>query len=327
MMHLLILVVAFMLAGLAYAWGLRASREKWELLRKLSNGKLGLYKRRQHVKFGKFERAFATYAVMRDDSPGKTWSFVWRIDRVERGGRVVGLKDVPDTSGQENLHEVGFAPPIGLYTVYTGEEDHLNYPAREQHLLALYKQTSQHHNEWREDAAFFIRRILSRLRLALFVFVAAAAMGTVVVPMSVEAPEVVVWTLIGMMGFGLLVGIVCMLKAQRSVMWAQASGAALLAACVVAFSVLPSAMLGINALSFSTLCEGSVMVERSWTEGAGDNAVRYADVPLPRSCQFDAQKTPISTALYNEFQSGRRTVDVVVSEGLLGYKRIKLIGS
>ena len=327
--HLLILLLAFILASIAYVWSLRAPREKWELLRKLSNGRLGLYKRRKHVKFGKFERAFATYAIMSDDAPGRARSFVWRIDRIDRGGRCVGLRNTINTSGQSHLYEIGFAPPLGLYIVYTGEEDHLSYPEREQHLLLLYKETSLSHKEWREDPAFAIRRTLSKWRTALFVFVATSAMGTAFVPVEVVAPQVVVWSLIGMMSLGLLVGIACMLKVQRSVLWVQASGAAFLAACIVGICVLPLVLLGTNGLSFVPLCEGSVMVERSWIEGAGagESVVHYADVPLPASCQFNAQKTEVSIALYNEFQSGRRVVDVVVSEGILGYKRIKLIGT
>lgn len=326
MVHLLIFVGSLFLAAGAYAWGWRPTHEKWELLRKLSNGKLGLYKRREHLKFGKFERAFATYAVMRNASPEKRWSFVWRVDRIARGGRFVGLRSAINIVENKNLHEVGFSPPLGLYTVYTGEEDHLSYPEREQHLLALYKETAPNHKDWRDDPAFSIRRVLSRWRLAFFVFVGTAVTGLAVAPIGVEAPQLIAWTLVAVMALGLPVGIVCVIKTKDSVMWLQASGAAILVACVVSASAAPSLFLAINGLSFSTLCEGSVMVERSWTEGTSGNAVHYADVPLPKSCQFDAQKTPITPALYAEFQAGRRSVDIVVSEGLLGYKRIKLIG-
>lgn len=326
-MHLLILVFAIVFAGAAYAVGARAPKEKWELLRKVSNGKAGLYKRRKHVKFGKFERAFSTYAVMRNASPEKVWSFVWKIDRIERGGRTVGLGDTLDTAGQKSLHEVGFSPPVGLYAVYTGEEDHLSYPEREQYVLDLYKKTAAQQKGWRQDRAFAIRKTLARWRLALLAFVFSGVLGTFVAPMGVEAPQVVVWTLLGMMAFGLAAGIGCVVIAQRSVMWAQASGAALLAGCLVGVALIPPALLGANALAFSTLCEGSVPVERSWTEGSAGDAVHYADVTLPASCQFDAHKTPVADALHQEFQAGRRVVDVVVSQGILGYKRIKLIGS
>ena len=264
---------------------------------------------------------------MRNASPGKVWSFVWKIDRIERGGRTVGLGSTLDTAGQKSLYEVGFSPPLGLYAVYTGEEDHLSYPEREQYVLNLYKQTAAQHKDWRQDRAFAIRKTLARWRLALFAFVGTGVVGTLVVPMGVEAPQVVVWTLIGMMALGLAVGIGCVALAQRSVMWAQASGAALLAGCLVGVAIIPAALIGTNALAFSTLCEGSVPVERSWTEGAAGDAIHYADVTLPPSCLFDAHKTPVGDALYQEFQTGRRVVDVVVSQGVLGYKRIKLIGS
>lgn len=326
-MHVLILVIALVLAGAAYAWGLRAPKEKWELLRNVSKNGVGLYKRRKYVKFGKFERVFTTYAVLRSATPGRVWNFVWKIDRAARGGRARGLGRAIDTSGQPNLHEVGFAPPLGLYATYTGEEDHLSYPEREKYLLTLYKQTSTSHKEWRQDAAFMIRKLLSRWRVALSVFVFSALSGTWLVPMDVEAPQVVVWTLIGMMALGLLVGIGCLVKTRGAVLWAQASGGAFLAACCIGLATIPAGLLGINATAFSTLCEGSVPVERSWTEGLEGEALHYADVTLPGSCQFDAHKTLVSPALYHEFQTGRRVVDVVVSEGLLGYKRIRLIGS
>jgi hypothetical protein len=325
--HLLILVFSILLAGIAYMLGMRAPNDKWELLQKIPNGQSGLYKRRKHVKFGKFERSYATYAVLRNIPSTRVWNFVWRIDRIGRGGRVVGLDKTIDSAGQTNLYELGFAPPLGLYAVYTGEEDNLSYPEREEYVMELYKKTVGRHKGWREDPAFSIRNALSRWRLGLIVFCIASVLGIAVMPVEVESSQVMGWTLIGMMALSLAVTIFCVLKTQGAMMWVQASGGALLVACIMSLVSLPSVILGTNALSFTTLCEGSVPVERSWTEGSGDNVVHYADVTLPTLCRFDAHKTEISSVLYHEFQTGRRVVDVVVSEGLLGYKRIKLIGS
>lgn len=328
MMHFLILGLALILAVGVYAWGFRAPKEKWELVRTVMAGKAGLYKRRKYVKLGKYERVFTTYAVLRNSTPGKVWSFVWKIDRVARGGRAIGIQDSIPTAGQESLYEVGFAPPLGLYAVYTGEEDHLSYPEREKYLLQLYKKTSAQHKMWREDRAFHIRKRLSRWRAAIATFVVTSGVGLLVAPIDVEAPQVLVWTLIGMMTLGLLVGIGCMIRSQHAPMWAQASAGAFLAACLVGTTALPSLMLGTNALAFATLCEGSVPVERSWlAKTERGEVLYYADVTLPASCQFDAHRTGIGEALYHEFQAGRRVVDVVVSQGVLGYKRIKLIGA
>ena len=327
MVHLLILFSAIFLGAIAYLWNVKAPDEKWELLRQFSNGKLGLYKRRKHVKFGKFERAFATYAIMRNASPGKLWSFVWQIDRIARGGRSTGLRSMLDISGQDSLHEVGFAPPLGLYTVYTGEEDHLSYPEREQYILSLYKKTAPEHKGWREDAAFGIRNFISRWKIGIFVFVSASVLGTAAVPIEVESSQAIFWTVVGATCLSILVAVACIAKSLKSPMWLRASSAALLFSGLVGFAVLPPTLFGFNALSFSTVCEGSVAVERFWTEGTGHDVTYYADVPLPASCRFAAQKTQISPALYNEFQGGRKVVDTIVREGILGYKKITLIGS
>lgn len=327
MVHFLFLFLAVVLAAGVYAWEARAPKEKWELLRKVSNGRAGLYKRRKHVKFGKFERSFSTYAVLHTPTPGKVWHFVWRIDRIQKGGRTIGLSDSINTAGKKHLHEVGFSPPLGLYMVYTGEEDNLNYPEREQYLLDLYRQTSAQHKKWREDPAFSILRTLSRWKLSALAFVVLAGTGLWILPYGVEAPQVIVGALIGMMGVGLLATIPCVIKSQHSAMWAKACGMALLLSCLVSVVSIPSALLGVNGLSFSTLCEGSVPVERSWTTGVGVEQMYYVDVSLPKTCEFDARKVAIGSELYYEFQMGRRVVDVVVEQGHLGYKRIKLIGS
>ena len=326
-MHLLILFFAVVLASVVYAWGSRAPKEKWELLRRISHGKLGIYKRRKYIKLGKFERVLTTYAILRNATPGKVWSFVWRIDRIRKGGRAVGLRSTIDTSGQTNLHEIGFSPPLGLYVVYTGEEDNLSYPEREHYLLNLYKKTAAEHKWWRADPAFLILQLLSRWRLSMLSFIVAAWTGTALVSSNVEAPQLVVWTLLVMLGLGFIAGVACVVRARNSVMRLQASGEAILVGCLLGLAAAYPAFLGINALQFSTICEGSVPVERFWTETSRRTEVYYASVILPSTCQFDAQRTQIGPALYNEFQTGRRIVDVVVSEGLLGYKRIKLIGS
>lgn len=327
MLHFLFLFLAVVLAAGVYFFEGRAPKEKWELLRKVSNGKAGIYKRRKYIKFGKFERVFSTYAVLHTPTPGKVWHFVWQIDRIQKGGRTIGLSDAINTNGEEHLHEVGFSPPLGLYVVYTGEEDNLNYPDREQYLLDLYKKTSVRHKQWREDPAFSILRTLFRWKLSTFAFVILAGIGLWILPYGVEAPQVIIWTLTGMVGVGVLATMSCIIKSQRSAMWARACGMALLLSCLVSVVAIPSLSLGINGLSFSTLCEGSVPVERSWMMGDGDNQMYYVDVSLPKTCEFDARKVAIGSELYYEFQMGRRVVDVVVEQGTLGYKRIKLIGS
>lgn len=326
-MFFAILVVAFFLGAGAHLWRARTAREKWELVRTLSGGKLGLYKRRKYVKFGKYERVFSTYIVAKSAPETMAWSFVWKIDRIGNGGRTLGAHLDIDTSEQPNLYEVGFAPPLGLYVTYTGEEDHLRYPEREEYLLNMYRQTVGQHKAWREDPSFQVRQFLSRWRAALYVFSTVAAIGVAVVPSNVEAPTVVVWTFMGMVVLGIVAGIWGVFKTQRTGMWLQASGGAMLAACVLSAVTLPALMLGTNNTSFATLCKGSVPVERSWSVGTGGNVSYFADVSLPAVCAFDAHATPISSALYQEFQSGRKVVDVVVSQGLLGYKRILLIGT
>ena len=327
MLYLAVLGMAFVLATAMYFWGTRASKQKWELLRSMPNGKIGLYKHRRYVRLGKMERVFTTYALLRTSTPGRVWSFVWKIDRVAKSARSVGIDMPLKTSGQKSLHEIGFAPPLVLYAVYTGEEDHLRYFEREQYVLDLYKNTAAKHKEWREDKAYRVRCALAKLKWPSVVFVLTAC-AALLVPSDVEAPQVVVWTLIGTMAIGVLVATVCAVRTQGNPLWLRACGGALVLASLTTFVALPSAFLGVNALSFSTLCEGPAPIERFWasTSARGDS-LYFADVTLPPSCQFNAHYTPIGPALYQEFQTGRRVVDVVVSRGLLGYKKILLIGA
>lgn len=327
MLYLVVLGVAFLLAAATYLWGRRSSKDKWELLRTLSDGKIGLYKHRRYVRLGKMERVFSTYAVLRTATPGRIWSFVWKMDRIAKGGRTIGLTEPLGMAQQKSLHEVGFAPPIGVYAVYTGEEDHLRYAEREKFVLELYKKTAIRHKEWREDRAYKVRRVLSQMKWPSMVF-AVAACAAVFVPSDVEAPQVMVWTLIGTLALGVLVATLCALRTQGQPLWLRACGGALVMTCVFSSVALPSAFLGINAMAFSTLCEGPVPVERFWAASSPrGETMHFADVTLPPSCQFSAHYTPIGAELYQEFQAGRRVVDVVVSRGLLGYKKILLIGA
>lgn len=327
MLYLVVLGVAFLLAAAAYCWGHRASKDKWELLRAMSDGKIGLYKHRRYVRLGKMERVFSTYAVLRTAQPKRIWSYVWKMDRIAKGGRAIGLTEPLPTSGQKSLHEIGFAPPIGVYAVYTGEEDHLRYAEREKFVLDLYKKTAARHKEWREDKAYKVRRTLAQLKWPSIVFVVSACAAWFV-PSDVEAPQVLVWTLIGTMAVGVLVATLCAASTQGRPLWLRACGGSLVMACALACVALPSAFMGINSVAFSTLCEGPMPVERFWasTSPRGES-VHFADVTLPPSCQFNAHYTPIGAELYQEFQAGRRVVDVVVSRGLLGYKKILLIGA
>lgn len=326
-MFFAILLLAFLLGAGVYLLGSRDSRDKWELVRTVSSGKMGLYKRRKYIKFGKYERVFSTYIVARAAPTKRAWSFVWKMDRIVQGGRAIGAHVDIDVAGQPNLHEVGFSAPLGVYVTYTGEEDHLRYLEREQYLLDVYKQTVTQHKHWREDPSFKVRQHLARWRNAIATFAVVAAIGGVFVPSDVEAPQVLVWTLIGTMALGLLTSVLCAVKTQGHALWVQASGGVLLATCILSAVTLPPLMLGTNNASFATLCKGSVPVERSWTVGTGNSVSHFADVTLPQECAFDAHTTLISPALYHEFQAGRKVIDVVVSQGLLGYKRIRLIGT
>lgn len=326
MAHFIVLALAIIGAMLMYAWSIfKPKPNEWELTKKLG-ATLGVYKLKKVVRRGKFEIVYTTYAILKNTNAKHFWHSNWRISK---GGHAIDIDRISlkeDTS--EHFYEMGFTPGLGVYVTYTGEEDDRDYTERIAYVVKLHKATQNTHALWRKNKVPTLKVWLREKQWAFIVFSIIGFFGFIIVPSFINVASMLHWALFATGVLSLVAGIAIGLKTYQYPMFLSTI---LKSMGLVAITVFSSALLllvGINNVAFETVCSGSVPVERFWSEHTNANrTLHYADITIPLSCDFDARRVPVSSALYTEFQNGRKVVDVLVEQGRLGFKRISLIGS
>lgn len=334
MEYFLVLIASSIAALAVYFWESRPSTVAWVLVRSLGKNSVGVYKRKKTKIRGKFETSYTTYAVLKGQVPNKVHDWSWKTNDFHEGKVKLekGLDLQLPLNTVKELDEIGFAKSLGAYSVYINEEDHLDYNARADYAIALHAATKQKYQEWSDEPAYKMRQWLDKFLTPLLGFFAVGWVGIMLVFLmssstAVEMEELYGWLLIFAVIAGFVTLIVTLLISRMHAMLLGNLGRSLSFVLLIVCSVMPVSLLAINNSKFTTICSGSVPVERSWSYEKNATGTYYADITLPSECLYNTNKTSISKSLYDELQGGRTIVDVVVLQGRLGFKRLVVSGA